>query len=128
MDGTPTDYLDYLNHIQVSKDYLNSKEEEAKISLIYGQLNILAEDDTDTKVKEKVRYVCFSAVFNSLCLPLTILVLGWMTKILFIYPKLGHGTHFHPVFGQRNTFNSQEKCPLRRHTASKSPSFAKFLV
>ena len=128
MDGTTTNYLDYLQHIRDSKDYLNNQKEEAKIPLIYGQLNILAGGDTKTTVKEEIWYVCFSAVFHSFCLLLTILVLGSMTKILFTYPKLEHGTHIHPVFGQRNTFNSRKKCLLRRHTVSKSPSSAKFLV
>lgn len=54
-DATSTDFLDYLEHIKIPQNYLTKEGERAKIPLIYGQLNKMAQEGAIMVVKNQIR-------------------------------------------------------------------------
>jgi hypothetical protein len=76
-DATLTDFLNYLEHIKDSEDYLTSEAEKAKISLIYRHLNELAQEGAVREAKEEIRYVYFNTSLHYLDLPLIATVPRW---------------------------------------------------
>ena len=52
--------MDHLRHLKAFQNCIGSEEENAKIPMIYGKLDELAEGGSARAVKEQIRYVTFN--------------------------------------------------------------------